>query len=96
MKSIRLRLQGPVFTEPLVTPPDAAKLNAIGAVDRLKYVGDAITMMRHKLEGKVPLIGFSGAPVKCFNVTFQQIEDIFIFDIRQSSTNYLFSFHSGR
>ena len=58
-----MRLQGPVFTEPLVTPSDMAKLNAIGAVDRLKYVGDAITMMRHKLEGKVPLIGFSGAPV---------------------------------
>jgi uroporphyrinogen decarboxylase len=26
------------------------------------YVGDAITMMRHKLDGKVPLIGFTGAP----------------------------------
>lgn len=29
----------------------------------LKYVGDAITLTRHKLEGKVPLIGFTGAPV---------------------------------
>ncbi|XP_055321027.1 uroporphyrinogen decarboxylase-like isoform X2 [Sitodiplosis mosellana] len=54
--------KGPVFTEPLVTPSDTVKLNATGAVDRLKYVGDAITMMRHKLEGNVPLIGFSGAP----------------------------------
>lgn len=49
-----------------MTPSDTAKLNATGAVDRLKYVGDAITMMRHKLEGKVPLIGFSGAPVNEF------------------------------
>ena len=29
----------------------------------LGYVFDAITLTRHKLEGKVPLIGFSGAPV---------------------------------
>jgi hypothetical protein len=29
----------------------------------LGYVFDAITVTRHKLEGKVPLIGFSGAPV---------------------------------
>lgn len=64
--------QGPVFTEPLNTPADTAKLNAIGAVDRLKYVGDAITMMRHKLEGKVPLIGFSGAPVNIFKLFFKK------------------------
>jgi len=32
-------------------------------VDRdLNYVFEAITLTRHKLEGKVPLIGFSGAP----------------------------------
>ncbi|XP_031624592.1 uroporphyrinogen decarboxylase [Contarinia nasturtii] len=54
--------KGPHFPEPLVTPSDCLKLNATGAVDRLKYVGDAITMMRHKLDGKVPLIGFTGAP----------------------------------
>lgn len=55
---------GPFFPEPLVTPEDLNKLNVTGAIDRLKYVGDAITMMRHKLDGKVPLIGFTGAPVK--------------------------------
>lgn len=53
---------GPVFPEPLVTPSDLSKLTIEGAVSRLTYVGDAITMMRHKLEGKVPLIGFTGAP----------------------------------
>ncbi|XP_065368024.1 uroporphyrinogen decarboxylase [Calliphora vicina] len=53
---------GPVFPEPLQTPADLAKLTPEGAVNRLTYVGDAITMMRHKLEGKVPLIGFTGAP----------------------------------
>lgn len=54
---------GPVFPEPLNTPDDLKRINKVGAVDRLKYVGDAITMMRHKLDGKVPLIGFTGAPV---------------------------------
>ncbi|XP_067627419.1 uroporphyrinogen decarboxylase isoform X1 [Eurosta solidaginis] len=53
---------GPVFPEPLQTPSDLAKLTPEGAVGRLTYVGDAITMMRHKLEGRVPLIGFTGAP----------------------------------
>lgn len=53
---------GPVFPEPLKGPQELTRLNPEGAVDRLKYVGDAITMMRHLLEGKVPLIGFTGAP----------------------------------
>lgn len=55
--------KGPVFPEPLVEPEDMKKLTIDGAVDRLLYVGQAITMMRHLLDGKVPLIGFTGAPV---------------------------------
>lgn len=54
---------GPFFPEPLTTPDDLKKLVVDGAISRLKYVGDAITMMRHKLEGKFPLFGFTGAPV---------------------------------
>lgn len=54
--------KGPVFPEPLVGPDDLKQLDTTGAVDRLRYVGDAITMMRHKLDGLVPLIGFTGAP----------------------------------
>lgn len=55
--------KGPVFPEPLVEPEDMKKLSIENAVDRLDYVGKAITMMRHMLDGKVPLIGFTGAPV---------------------------------
>lgn len=55
--------EGPVFLEPLVEPKDLARLRVENACSRLTYVGDAITMMRHKLDGKVPLIGFTGAPV---------------------------------
>jgi uroporphyrinogen decarboxylase len=54
---------GPVFPEPLQTPNDLVKLNPDGAIERLKYVGEAITMMRHMINGKCPLYGFSGAPV---------------------------------
>ncbi|RZB39832.1 uroporphyrinogen decarboxylase [Asbolus verrucosus] len=52
---------GPVLPNPL-TLENLHELNKDGAIDRLKYVGKAITLTRHKLEGKVPLFGFSGAP----------------------------------
>lgn len=47
----------------MADPSEIDKLKEEGAVSRLKYVGDAITLTRHKIEGKVPLIGFTGAPV---------------------------------
>lgn len=53
---------GPVLPQPINTPDDLKRLTLDGALSRLTYVGDAITMMRHKLEGRVPLIGFTGAP----------------------------------
>ena len=36
----------------------------------LGYVGAAITLTRHNLDGKVPLIGFTGAPVNILNLKF--------------------------
>lgn len=53
---------GPVLPQPIRTPEDLNRLTPDGALSRLDYVGDAITMMRHKLDGRVPLIGFTGAP----------------------------------
>lgn len=52
------------MTSPLETPSDFTKLNLEGVINRLQYVGEAITLTRQCLEGKVPLIGFSGAPVR--------------------------------
>ncbi|KAJ3639803.1 hypothetical protein Zmor_003139 [Zophobas morio] len=52
---------GPVLPEPL-TFENISKLEPKGVIERLKYVGEAITLTRHKLEGKVPLFGFTGAP----------------------------------
>jgi uroporphyrinogen decarboxylase len=54
--------EGPIFIEPLHIPEDIKKLKEPNIKDDLSYVFDAITLTRHKLEGKVPLIGFSGAP----------------------------------
>ncbi|XP_054268085.1 uroporphyrinogen decarboxylase [Macrosteles quadrilineatus] len=54
---------GPVLPNPLVTPKDIETLQyPVDVRAKLGYVSEAITLTRHKLEGKVPLIGFSGAP----------------------------------
>ena len=60
--------QGPSFPEPLKEPCDLDKLTAeVDVKAALGYVMEALTLTRHKLEGKVPLIGFSGAPVSIVN-----------------------------
>ena len=53
---------GPVFPEPLQHPDDLAKLTIDGAVGRLSYVFDALNLTRRRLDGQVPLLGFTGAP----------------------------------
>jgi len=53
---------GPVFDKPLVVPDDMGSLVMPDVKVDLKYVFEAITLTRHKLEGRVPLIGFTGAP----------------------------------
>ncbi|XP_062995774.1 uroporphyrinogen decarboxylase isoform X2 [Elgaria multicarinata webbii] len=55
--------KGPTFPEPLKEVEDLLKLRQkVDVAAELDYVFKAITLTRHKLEGKVPLIGFSGAP----------------------------------
>ncbi|ORZ16215.1 uroporphyrinogen decarboxylase [Absidia repens] len=55
--------RGPVFPAPLVSPDDMTRLTKNVNVDEaLGYVYKAITLTRHKLEGRVPLYGFIGAP----------------------------------
>jgi len=46
-----------------VSPADLSRVSGdIDVNETLKYVFEAITLTRHRLEGKCPLIGFSGAP----------------------------------
>jgi len=54
--------KGPVFDHPIRSLTDLRKLNTEGVTDRLQYVMDAIKLTKQKLSGRVPLIGFSGAP----------------------------------
>lgn len=54
--------EGPRFERPL---QDVASIKALGALDpeqELKYVMDAVRTIRRELDGRVPLIGFSGSP----------------------------------
>lgn len=54
--------EGPRFRKPV---RDAAAVEALEVVDSqqdLAYVMDAVTMIRRELNGRVPLIGFSGSP----------------------------------
>lgn len=55
--------QGPALPEPLLDPSHLDRLpEKVDVYKELGYVFDAITLTRQKLDGQVPLIGFSGAP----------------------------------
>lgn len=64
MEVVMVPGKGPTFPEPLKEVEDLLKLQQkVDVATELGYVFQAITLTRHRLEGKVPLIGFSGAPV---------------------------------
>nr|KAF6380845.1 uroporphyrinogen decarboxylase [Myotis myotis] len=55
--------KGPCFPEPLREERDLERLRDPAAVvSELAYVFQAITLTRQRLAGRVPLIGFAGAP----------------------------------
>jgi uroporphyrinogen decarboxylase len=54
--------KGPVFNEPVRDLQAIENLQTEGVVERLDYVMQAVKMTKEKLNGRVPLIGFSGAP----------------------------------
>ena len=53
---------GPVIPRPVRTLRDVEGLRPVNAKEQLGYVGDVLRIVRKEIEGKVPLIGFSGAP----------------------------------
>jgi len=54
---------GPHLPEPLVDPSHMSRLNKNVDIDKeLGYLFEAITLTRKGLDGRVPLIGFCGAP----------------------------------
>jgi uroporphyrinogen decarboxylase len=54
--------EGPKFHKPVRTEADIEKLEVIDTASDLGYVTDAVAMIRRELNGRVPLIGFSGSP----------------------------------
>jgi uroporphyrinogen decarboxylase len=54
--------EGPKFERPVRTSADIAKLGVPDPGSDLKYVVDAVAMVRRELQGRVPLIGFAGSP----------------------------------
>jgi uroporphyrinogen decarboxylase len=68
--------EGPRFAAP-VRDEDAVRRLAVPDMARLRYVFDAVTSIRRALDGRVPLIGFSGSPwtLACYMVEGQGSDD---------------------
>jgi len=54
--------EGPKFAHPVRTAADVNKLPIPDPEADLRYVVDAVRLIRKNLQGSVPLIGFSGSP----------------------------------
>ena len=61
--------EGPKFAHPVRDEAAVAQLE-VPDMDKLRYVFDAVTSIRRALNGRVPLIGFSGSPwtLACYMV----------------------------
>ena len=57
---------GPRFPETIRSAADLARLHSVEPEEHLKYVMDAVRLTRSELAGRVPLIGFAGAPWTIF------------------------------
>ena len=68
--------EGPRFASP-VRDEAAVRALAVPDMDKLRYVFDAVTSIRKALQGRVPLIGFSGSPwtLACYMVEGQGSDD---------------------
>lgn len=53
---------GPSFSRPVRTSKEIHNLAVPDPADELRYVTDAVSLIRQELSGRVPLIGFSGSP----------------------------------
>jgi uroporphyrinogen decarboxylase len=62
--------EGPRFAHPVRSAADVAKLFVPDMGSDLRYVMDAVTLIRRELHDRVPLIGFSGSPwtLACYMV----------------------------
>lgn len=54
--------EGPQFQRPVTSAADVEKLGVPDPETDLRYVVDAVRVIKRELQGRVPLIGFSGSP----------------------------------
>ena len=54
--------EGPKFARPIRSATDIKRLPIPDPMIELQYVTDAVSLIRRELNGRVPLIGFSGSP----------------------------------
>ena len=68
--------EGPRFAKTVRNESDVTDL-AVPDMDKLRYVFDAVTSIRKALNGRVPLIGFSGSPwtLACYMVEGKGSDD---------------------
>ncbi len=68
--------EGPRFAHAVRDEAAVAALQ-VPDMDKLRYVFDAVTSIRHALKGRVPLIGFSGSPwtLACYMVEGKGSDD---------------------
>ncbi|WP_287877210.1 MULTISPECIES: uroporphyrinogen decarboxylase [Acidovorax] len=68
--------EGPRFAKSVRNEADVAELS-VPDLDKLRYVFDAVTSIRKALNGRVPLIGFSGSPwtLACYMVEGKGSDD---------------------
>ncbi len=76
-----LESKGPVIHNPVRSAADIKKLRVIDPGKDVPFVAESIKILRRELDGKAPLIGFSGAP---FTLASYMVEG-------GSSKNYLFT-----
>ena len=62
--------KGPSLPNIIKTQKDIDRLITDGAENKLKYVYDALSLTKKELNGRVPLIGFAGAPwtILCYMI----------------------------
>ena len=62
--------EGPKFERPIRSVADVDRLAVPDMAGELRYVMDAVSLIRKELDGRVPLIGFSGSPwtLACYMV----------------------------
>jgi len=59
--------KGPWFEKTIMSSSDIDNLHVANPGESLKYVTDAISIVKRELNGSVPLIGFAGAPWTIFS-----------------------------